>query len=283
LPDVFARRGRRLAFSYGIVVLALLAGVLLIFFGGVTDRLIPLFAIGAFLAFSLSQAGMVAHWSRIAGPHARRSQWINAVGAVVTTGTFFVILVSKFEEGAWISLLLIPATLFILRRVRRYEQHLAAETALDRPLDLTGPLPPLMVVPLWRWDRIAEKGLRLAMTLSPDVHAVQVLTELVPDDMSSRWRTLVEEPARVAGRKPPELHVLPSSYRELLGPLFHYVCELRDRTPERTIAVVLPEIVERRWYHYIFRHHAAAAMTAMLLWKGGPRVLVIQAPWYLCD
>jgi len=100
LPDTFAIRGRRLIFSYGVIVLSLLSGVLLVGFGGVTDRLIPLFAIGAFLAFTLSQAGMVQHWRRLGGPQARHSLWINALGAVATGVTLVVVVVSKFVEGA---------------------------------------------------------------------------------------------------------------------------------------------------------------------------------------
>ncbi len=105
LPDTFAIRGRRLVFSYGVVVLAVLSGALLIVFGGVTDRLIPLFAIGAFLAFTLSQAGMVQHWRRLGGAGQTRSMWINGVGAVATGITLVVVVVSKFAEGAWIAVL----------------------------------------------------------------------------------------------------------------------------------------------------------------------------------
>jgi amino acid transporter len=283
LPDVFAHQGRRLVFSHGIVTLAALAAALLIGFRGITDRLIPLFAIGAFLAFTMSQAGMVAHWRRVGGPRARRSQLINGVGATVTAGTLLIVLISKFAEGAWVALLLIPATFVMLRRVNRYEKRFGAETALERPLDVGVGLPPIMVVPMRRWDRIAEKGLRLALQLSADVHAVQVLTDLEKENLKDRWHSIVEEPARRAGRKAPELHVLPSDYRELIDPLFRYICALRDANPSREIAVVIPEVVEHRWYHYVFRHHTAAALTALLLWKAGPRVLVIHAPWYLTD
>ncbi len=108
LPDTFATRGRRLVFSYGVIVLAVISGLLLIVFGGVTDRLIPLFAIGAFLAFTLSQAGMVKHWQKIPGPGSGRSMWINGIGAVATGLTLVVVVVSKFAEGAWLAVITVP-------------------------------------------------------------------------------------------------------------------------------------------------------------------------------
>ena len=118
LPSGFAHRGRRLVYSQGIIVLAVLSAGLLIAFGGITDHLIPLFAIGAFLAFTLSQAGMVVHWWRLGGAHAKKSMAINAAGAVSTGVTLVVVLVSKFLEGAWVMILLIPGLLLLFYSVR---------------------------------------------------------------------------------------------------------------------------------------------------------------------
>jgi hypothetical protein len=120
LPRTFGTRGRRLVFSMGILVLAGVAGILLTVFGGVTDRLIPLFAIGAFLAFTMSQAGMVMHWKRVGGPHSRHSMIINGVGAFATGLTLIVILCAKFLEGAWITILLMPLLLGAMISVRRH-------------------------------------------------------------------------------------------------------------------------------------------------------------------
>src|SRR5262249_61695974 len=119
LPRSFAHRGRRLVYTQGIVVLAVLAGALLVAFKGITDHLIPLFAVGAFLAFTLSQAGMVEHWRRVGGPGAGRSMFINGLGAACTAVTLAGVLVSKFLDGAWISLVLIPALLLLFYCVRR--------------------------------------------------------------------------------------------------------------------------------------------------------------------
>src|SRR6202034_4220476 len=119
LPDSFVTRGRRLIYSQGVYVLAVFSGGLLTFFGGITDRLIPLFAIGAFLAFTLSQAGMVFHWRRVGGSGARHSMLVNGLGAVATAITVVVVLVAKFTQGAWITLLLIPALLAVMIAVRK--------------------------------------------------------------------------------------------------------------------------------------------------------------------
>ena len=139
LPSGFAHRGRRLVYSQGILVLAVLSAGLLIGFGGITDNLIPLFAVGAFLAFTLSQAGMVAHWRRVGGPHARKSMAINAAGAVCTAVTLVVVLVSKFAEGAWVMILLVPALLVLFAGVQAHYRAVGREVATDEPLDADGP------------------------------------------------------------------------------------------------------------------------------------------------
>ena len=150
LPEGFARRGRRLVYSQGIVTLAVLAAVLLVAFRGITDRLIPLFAVGAFLSFSMSQLGMVLHWKRQGNS---RSLLLNLLGAVATLATLIVIVVSKFAEGAWLTVLVIPAVLFAFWRVRRAAQRVSAERVDSTPLDLSALARPVVVVPAQRLDR----------------------------------------------------------------------------------------------------------------------------------
>src|SRR5262249_21175373 len=176
LPLSFAHRGRRLVFDRGIVLLAVVSGLLLVIFRGITDRLIPLFAVGAFLAFTLSQLGMVLHWQRHPRqPGARRSQLINAVGAAATGTTLVIIVLAKFRAGAWISLLLICALVSGFLLFRRRAAQLAAVRAIDGPLHL--PPPPVIVVPIRRLDEVSRASLELAVRLSSDVRAVQVRTE----------------------------------------------------------------------------------------------------------
>src|SRR5579862_4453416 len=137
LPRSLANRGRRLVYSEGIYSLAVLAGLLLVIFGGVTDRLIPLYAVGAFLAFTLSQLGMVFHWKRAGGGRAVRNMFVNGLGALVTGITVLVVLVAKFLDGAWITVLLIPALLLLMYAVRRHYHRVSIEISDSTPLDLT--------------------------------------------------------------------------------------------------------------------------------------------------
>lgn len=284
LPAEFAHRGSRLVYSAGILLLTILAAILLVVFDGITDRLIPLFAVGAFLAFTLSQLGMVTHWRRQPdrGRH-RRSLVLNAVGAFATGTTLIVVIVAKFTEGAWATVVLLPLLVWILHRIRTYHAQLGRETDTQGPLDLT-PLPsPVIVIPLKRLDRVARKALRLAMTLSSEVRAVQVVAEeMQMDDLSRTWDELVENPARAAGRKPPYLTVVYSPYREFFTPLLNVLQALGQEYPDRTLAVMVPEVVERRWYDLVFRHRTTL-LKALLLLRGGPRIAVISTPWYLHD
>jgi amino acid transporter len=283
LPEAFAHAGRRLVFSTGIVFLSSLAAVLLVVFGGRTDRLVPLFAVGAFSAFTLSQAGMVLHWrARRGQPGARHGLLVNAVGAAATGATLAVILVSKLAEGAWITVLFVPALVLLFLRTRRtYE---AAERACDEveALDATGLRPPVVVVPLRRLDAVTVKALRFGLGISPEVHAVQVAAEGHPvEDLRDDWDRKVDAPARAAGLPPPALAVVRSRYRQVVDPLLGYVHRLAAEDPARFVAVIVPELVERRWYHYLLFGHTATALKMMLLFRGGPQVVVVNAPWYL--
>jgi amino acid transporter len=284
LPEPLAHRGRRLVFSHGIVLLSLLAGSLLVLFAGVTDALIPLFAVGALGAFTMSQAGMVAHWRREQGAPARRALILNAFGASATGATMLVVLVAKFSEGAWISLLIIGVTLVLFKSTRRHYQLLARVTATTETLSVGPVRAALAVVPIRRWDGVALKALRFALGFAAEVHCVQVLTgDREVDDLSERWHELAVKPARRFGVEPPELVVLRSEYRALFAPLLDYVVQLERQHPDRQIAVIIPELVERRWYHLFLHSHTASLLKALLLYRGGPQIVIVSAPWYLGD
>jgi hypothetical protein len=282
LPPSFEVRGRRLAFSYGLLVLTALSGALLIAFGGVTDRLIPLFAIGALLAFTTSQSGMVMHWHRLKvhGPRL----WINAIGATATGVTVVLVLVSKFVEGAWISVLIVLSFMALLWSIRRHHDAVELATRIEGAFERGGENPPIAVVPVRRWDAVSLKGLQFACSFAPDVIAVQVLTgDHAEEDLTGQWHDLVAGPAERQGLKPPELRVVQSEYRRQFAPLVEFVTGLAERVPERPVAVVVPELAERRWYHVLLQSHPASMLRAMLLLRGGPRVVVISAPWYERD
>lgn len=284
LPAEFAHLGRRLVYSFGIVMLAVSAATLLIVFEGVTDRLIPLFAVGAFLAFTMSQWGMVMHWRRTSDPGRWRSMLLNGCGAVATGVTLLVVLVSKFTTGAWITVLVAPGLVGLFLMINRNYEHIDEETEVSGPIQLDSPPPPLVVIPLKRLDRVARKSIRLAISISPDVRVVQVLAEEPNlEDLRGSWRESVEEPIEQAGYPPPKLVVLRSSYREFVGPLVTYVQALARESPRRYVAVIVPDIIERRWYHLFLHSHRPALLRAYLFLRGGPRVIVINAPWYLQD
>jgi amino acid transporter len=283
LPHGFASRGRRLVYSQGIWVLALLCAGLLILFGGVTDRLIPLFAVGAFLAFTLSQAGMVAHWKRIGGKGSRRSIFVNGLGSVATATTVMVVTVAKFADGAWVTVLLVPAIIIVMIAIRRHYRLVEAEVANPAPLDLTDLRAPLVVVPLLSWNRIAQKGLRFALTLSSEVQALHIDCERDDGNLCQTWDRYVEEPAKRAGRVPPRLFELPSPYRFVISPILNYILELERSNPDRQIAVLIPELVERHWYHYFLHNQRAEWLRALLLAKGNQRIILVNVPWYISE
>src|ERR1700729_354390 len=187
LPHVFGYRGRRLVYTYGIVVLALLCGGVLLLFGGITDRLIPLYAVGAFLAFTLSQAGMVVHWRKNRGPHWMKSAFVNGLGATVTGITTGVVLVAKFVEGAWITLLFIPLTIVCFVIVRRHYHSVKVMTSCKIPVNAARLNEhPIAVIAIDRWSNITRQGIEFAARLSPEVIALHVEpnehSELLQDD-----------------------------------------------------------------------------------------------------
>lgn len=280
LPYGFTVRGRRLVYSYGVNVLALLSGLLLIIFGGVTDRLIPLFAIGAFLAFTLSQAGMVMHWRKQRGRHARGSMVINAVGATATGLTVIVVAVAKFTEGAWITVGLIPMLLLLMTCIRHHYDQVEREICYPAPLELNGLSPPLVVIPIEDWSRIAKKALRFAMTMSREIEVLHVDSGEQSDNLKENWEELVAEPARNAGWPVPKLVVLKSPYRMVVGPIRTYVQQLAQEHPDRHITVVISELVERHWYHFLLHNQRAEVLTALLMLEGDERIAVMNVPWY---
>jgi amino acid transporter len=282
LPHAFGYRGRRLVYTYGIVVLAVLCGALLILFGGVTDRLIPLYAVGAFLAFTLSQSGMVVHWFRNRGPHWRKSAFVNGLGALVTGITVIVVLVAKFAEGAWITLIFIPLTIVCFSAVRRHYHYVKVLTTSRLPVHIPDSHQiPIAIVPIDRWSNITRQGIAFAARLSPEVIVLHVdpaeHSELLHED----WDRYVEQPFRIAGKEPPRLEVLPSPYRFIIIPIVQFIINLSQKHPDRKIIVVIPELVEDRWYEYFLHNQRGRLLEWMLLVHGNERIFTVSAPWYV--
>ncbi len=282
LPHVFGYRGRRLVYTYGISVLAVLCGGLLILFGGVTDRLIPLYAVGAFLAFTLSQSGMVVHWWGNRGPHWRKNAAVNGLGAFVTGITVVVVLVAKFVQGAWITLLFIPLTMVLFVAVRRHYHSVSLLTACRIPVQVESLSQyPIAVIPIDRWSNITRQGIEFAARLSPEVIALHVdpteHSELLHED----WDRYVAQPFRAAGKEPPQLHILPSPYRFIIIPIIQFILDLSEKHPDRRIVVVIPELVEDKWYEYFLHNQRGRLLEWMLLARGNERIFTVSAPWYV--
>jgi amino acid transporter len=271
LPHVFILRGRRLLFSHGVYALTGFTAVILILFGGVTDRLIPLYAIGAFLAFTLSQAGMVVHWKKEEGGY-RKHWWhmfVNGFGAVATGITTIVVLIAKFASGAWVTALLVPVLIGIMLGVKRHYTRVKREMEDMAPLNLANLQEPIVVIPMARWDRITEKAM------------VHVHSDDEEGGLDRLWDTHVVAPIKAAGLQEPELAVLPSSYRFIIHPLMDYILDLEEKNPGRKIAVLLPELVVRHWWENALHNQRVQLLKLLLLLKGNQRIVVVNIPWYL--
>ncbi len=298
LPHVFALLGRRLVYTVGILFLTGLCAILLIAFKGITDKLIPLYAVGAFLAFTLSQTGMVMHWRRQAQEKNSKNKagaggalLINGLGAVCTALALGVILVAKFTAGAWITIIILPILMAVFYGVKRHYDAVTKQIGSPKPLDLIHNDPPIAVVPLGKWDMVSERALRFGIRLSPEVYAVYVKLpdvngkdeegEKKAQDLQAQWAEQVEKPAQAAGVPVPHLEILSSPYRKLTGPLSQYLRQLRLQYPDRMIAVIIPELIETRWWEWLLHNHRATALKANLLLLGDPSIVVINVPWYV--
>ena len=282
LPHVFILRGRRLLFSHGIYALTGLTAVILILFKGVTDRLIPLYAIGAFLAFTLSQAGMVMHWKNQGKEKGRAWHMIvNGTGAVATGITTMVVLASKFKSGAWVTALLIPTLILLMYSVKTHYTRVRRETSDPDRLHLSNLEQPLVVIPMAGWNRISEKALRFGLLLSKDIKVVHVHSEDEAHGIDKDWDEKILAPIREGGLPDPELVTIPSSFRFIISPLMDYILHLEDQNPGRKVAVLLPELVVRHWWENLLHNQRVQLLKILLLVRGNQRIVVVNIPWYL--
>jgi amino acid transporter len=281
LPHALTLRGRRLVFTPGIYALAILTGALLIIFRGITDRLIPLYAVGAFLAFTLSQAGMVVHWKKAGGTGALHSMAINAIGAIATGITVAVVLIAKFTEGAWITVLLIPSLILLMHSVHRHYQRVERATALDTQVNTEEICEPIILIPIERWNAVSEKTLRFAWSITKQITFVHVDCSEDQDTFTQRWSELVELPAKTANLPVPELVILESPFRFVVRPIVEYALKVQAENPDNHIAILVPELIENHWYNFLLHNNRSQLLKALLNLKENPRITVINIPWYL--
>ncbi len=283
LPHVFILRGRRLLFSHGVYALTGFTAIILITFKGVTDRLIPLYAIGAFLAFTLSQAGMVIHWKKEEGDHKGRTwhMFVNGLGAVATGITTVIVLCSKFMAGAWVTALLVPSLILIMHLVKKHYVRVASEMKDMKPLNLVNLESPLVVIPVAGWNRISEKAIRFGLVLSKEIKVVHVHSEDEEHGIEEEWDDKIMGPIRAQGMSEPELVTIPSNYRFIISPLMDYILRLETENPGRKVAVLLPELVVRHWWENLLHNQRVQLLKLLLLLRGNQRIIVVNIPWYL--
>ena len=287
LPRPFAVAGRRLVYSVGVLYLAGTAAVLLVAFDGITDRLIPLFAIGAFLTFTLSQAGMVVHWWREGGRSRGWRLGINALGAATTGLALAVILAAKFVEGAWITVLAIPLVILLLRGIHAYYVRLDLQLRDDAPLAIGPGTAPIVLVATRGWDRLTDKAVRFALQISPDVIAVHLLDldgEEEPGAaarLRDAWERDVAVPARAVGLAAPRLMLMQATFRRIHAPLLRLVERLHRREPDRTIAVLVPTVAKTHLWQHLLHTHNTARLSQALMRFGGESVVVVTIPWHV--
>ena len=283
LPHVFILRGRRLLFSHGIYALTGFTALILIAFGGVTDKLIPLYAIGAFLAFTLSQAGMVRHWQKEPADHKGRywHMFVNGTGAVATGITTVVVLASKFMAGAWVTAILIPFLIVIMYSVKKHYSRVQGEMKEMTPLNMENLEEPLVVIPMAGWNRISEKAMRFGLLMSKEIKVVHVHSEDEGHGIEDEWMDKILLPIRNKGMAEPELITIHSNYRFIISPLMNYILSLEADHPGRKVAVLLPELVVRHWWENLLHNQRVQLLKLFLLVKGNQRIVVINIPWYL--
>jgi amino acid transporter len=273
MPRQFQFRGDRLAFSVGIVVLAVLSAALIVAFGGSVTNLIPLYTVGVFIAFTLSQSGMVVHWWRLRHEAAgwRWRAALNGTGAVATGVVAVIVGVAKFALGAWMVLLLIPLLIGVMWAIGRHYRSVDEALAVSWKAE---PLPsrvPRVIVPISRLDRAAFNALAYARSISTDVTAVHVTDER--DDLEEMRRRWEEWGGKV------KLVILESPYRALMAPLMAYIDATETMDPARPTTVVLPEFVPRHLWEYPLHNQTALRLKIRLFFR--PNTVVIDVPYHL--
>jgi amino acid transporter len=272
MPRQFAYRGERLAFTTGIVALAGLAALLLIAFGASVTALIPLYTLGVFVAFTLSQSGMVVRWWQRHEAGWRRGLVINGLGAATTAVIAVIIGSTKFLSGAWLVIVMAPVLIMLMLGIRRHYRMVDAALALERiPEGKEVAADPIVIVPVARLDRAARQAIAFANSISPNATAIHITNDpSEAADMRERWPDW-------AGTT--ELVVVESPYRALIGPLLRYMDALQAQDPKRPIVVVLSEFVPRHWWEQLLHNQTSLRLKLRLF--GRRNTIVADVPYHL--
>jgi amino acid transporter len=275
MPRQLAKRGDRLAFSNGIIALTIASIALLVAFDANVSALVPLFAVGLFTSFTLSQAGMVLHHRRLREPRWRLGLAINALGSVSTAVVLAVILASKFTEGAWVPTVVIPLITLVFLAIHRHYARVRDALQLQ-PADLDEVVRNTVVVLVAAPTRAAVHAIRYAQALRPDhLFALTVLSEGESAD-----RVGIEQAWEDLGFGVP-LEIIEDDYRDLTTPIVDYLERTDARWADDTLTVVIPELVVHRWWEHLLHNQSALLLKARLLYR--PNTVVTSVPWHLDD
>jgi len=271
MPHQMASFGDRLVFSNGIFILGFFACLLLVIFHGDTHALIPLYAIGVFVSFTLSQAGMVKRWLVKRGLHWRKKLVVNGIGAITTGVATVIIATTKFVQGAWIVFLLVAILIMMFRGIRSHYKAVAEQVALTRDTRPPRPRRNLVIMPIGGVNRSVVRAVDYARSRGGEIRAILV-------DVDKEETALVEIKWAQWGCGVP-LVVLPSPYRSILGSILDYIEDLQQKDPDCWITVVIPEILPARWWQNILHNQRALLLKGALLFKD--RVVLTDVPYHL--
>jgi len=272
LPRQLANRGDRLVFSNGVIFLGVAAGALLIGFGGVTNALIPLYAVGVFTSFTLSQAAMVQRHRTLRQPGWRRGVAISGTGSVATFIVLIIVAVTKFAVGAWVPIIVVPAIIALFSGVRRHYDRVGAALAIDPKDARAFPMNHTVVVLVGRVHHGVLKALAYAKSLRPQ-YLVAAYVSYDEDDQKAIERDWREFDIDVP------LEIIFSPYRELVQPIERYIDDLDDRWDNDTITVIIPEFVVDRWFEHALHNQSALILKGRLLFR--ENTVVISVPYHL--
>jgi amino acid transporter len=270
MPRQFTFRGDRLAFTTGILSLGLLAGLVLARYKGEVEHLIPLYALGVFTSFSISQFSMFVRWTRRKEPGWRSGRIINLIGAIATGIVALIVCVTKAPQGAWIIMIVIPLLILGMRGIHKHYLMAAGELATQTPLD-PSEIKHTVIVPVSAVNRVARQTLAYARSISDNVTAVHITDdEGEIERMRQEWNALETDVGLV---------IIESPYRALVSPLLKYIDEVDKQRPDDTLTVVLPEFIARHWWEHLLHNQTALRIKAALLFR--PGTVVISVPYHL--
>ena len=274
LPRQFANRGDRLVFSNGVVILGVFAGLLIVAFGGKTSALIPLYAVGVFVAFTISQAGMVVHHRRTRDPGWQRGAVINAIGCVATLVVALVVMISKFTQGAWVPIVVIPLVMFVLYATHSHYNRVANLLRIQ-PAFVPPQRKSIVVVLVSGVHRSSMMAMSYAASMAPDrLIFATACDEDQAEFLQSEWKRF-----GVFDKFNTELTVIDSPFREVTRPLLRFLDDLSAAHPDYVTTVVVPELVVDHWWEQLLHNQSALALKARLLFR--PRTMVVSVPLHL--